>query len=258
MVPSRDLKDPLGTALLAVCTENQDALTQYISTETARLGSDEAATSTVRQQLYAARWGPTRIPIYNVLLTFLVIKPTDKPHFLALTQYLTDELKVPVDGTDVTGATALYWSISTKPFAEPAFAELLFRAGGSVNAKTRFGSNAAAEIAQVDLHGDTAPNVAMLRWFVQHGGDVDAKDSEGMNVRTLVEMMRKKVPGLAGVVEKGRGARGPNVCTNCGREEGVSAGVGLKACGKCQGVRYCGVECQRVDWRVHKKKCNVK
>ena len=188
-----------------------------------------------------------------MILQFLnFFTPDSKQHLLDLTLYLTQDLKVPVTGTDAIGTTALYSAISCKPFAATDYAQLLFNAGGSVNAKTRFGGNVGSEIAQADVHGDTSKNVAMMKWFVEHGGDVDAKDNDGMNVKTMVEMMRKRVPRMAEVVKAGRGERKEGMCARCGRVEG-----GLKACMKCKKVRYCGQECQRVDWKAHKKSCGV-
>ena len=42
-----------------------------------------------------------------------------------------------------------------------------------------------------------------------------------------------------------------NICSVCGSE-------GAKRCGKCRSVCYCSVECQKKDWKDHKKACKVK
>ncbi|SMQ49988.1 unnamed protein product [Zymoseptoria tritici ST99CH_3D7] len=42
-------------------------------------------------------------------------------------------------------------------------------------------------------------------------------------------------------------------CTFCGRE----GGEGLKKCRKCGTATYCGVECQKGDWKVHKGVCGM-
>ncbi|KAL8438467.1 hypothetical protein Efla_002217 [Eimeria flavescens] len=39
-------------------------------------------------------------------------------------------------------------------------------------------------------------------------------------------------------------------CENCGKED-----VPLRRCGGCQKVFYCGAQCQREDWRLHKRIC---
>ena len=250
LVPSRDLTDALGQALLATFSDKPGALKTHIDSRTESLGNIEA----VRKELYGARWGPTRLPIYNVILQLFLFTPEKKMQLLDLTRYLAWDVEVPVDGTDVLGATALYWAISTKPYAEAEFAQILFDVGGSVNQKNRLGGTAAGEIAQVDFKGDTSKSVEMMRWWFEHGGDVDAQDNDGMNVKTLVEMMRGKVPGMAEILKKGRGVRKEGNCGNCGRAPSEKK---FATCAKCKSVRYCSQECQKVDWKGHKKVCIV-
>jgi hypothetical protein len=43
---------------------------------------------------------------------------------------------------------------------------------------------------------------------------------------------------------------GSPVFRACGK-----AGGELKACGRCRGEAYCGVECQKARWRERKKSC---
>lgn len=250
MIPSRDMTDPLGLSLLDFLNGNDNAIKSYISSLHNSLDEEHLGI-----QISAARWGPTRLGIYNVILTFLTVKPQDTPRFLALTKYFIDEVKIATDAVDVTGATALYYSISTKPHVQPQFAQLLFDVGSSVNHRNRFGSTCGAEIAQVDFSRSTQPSIDMLAWYVEHGGDVDGKDHDGMNVRMLVEMMRKRVPEMAMVLERGRRQRGAGECENCGR--GKAEGAVFKNCSRCKKVRYCGQECQKVDWRGHRKVCKT-
>ncbi|KAF2825920.1 hypothetical protein CC86DRAFT_382891 [Ophiobolus disseminans] len=247
MVPSRDLTDELGRSLMSTLQGRSNALKEYVE----NFDGDRAA---LVQELYKKRWGPTRIPLYNVILTFLHLMADNKDFILETTRYLAQELSVPVDGTDVTGGSALYWAISTKPFAQAEFAQMLFDAGGSVNQKNRFSATTASEIAQVDFTTDTKKNVQMMEWYVEHGGDVEGKDSDGMNVKMLVEMMRKRVPGMEQVVKKGKGPRKEGECANCGRKPSEKV---FSACARCRGVRYCSQECQKVDWKSHKKSCKA-
>ncbi|KAK3989369.1 hypothetical protein QBC44DRAFT_267148 [Cladorrhinum sp. PSN332] len=43
-------------------------------------------------------------------------------------------------------------------------------------------------------------------------------------------------------------------CAKCG-EEMSKNGQELKSCAKCRKVRYCSRECQKADWKAHKKDC---
>ena len=253
--PSRDLKDPMGQALLSAFNGEFDAVENYCETMIRQLGGDDAARETVRQDMYAKRWGPNKTPVYAVLLPAFHMLPAKKQNLLRIVKYLANELKVPVDGKDVLGSTALFWAISTKPYVQPEFAQILFDAGGSVNTKNRFNATPASEIAQADIHGDTTKNVQMMKWYIEHGGDIENKDTDGMNVKMLVEMMSKKVPQMAEVIKNGRGERKDGACTTCGRMP--KEGAAFSACGKCKQTRYCSQECQKVDWKTHKKFCKA-
>ncbi len=44
-------------------------------------------------------------------------------------------------------------------------------------------------------------------------------------------------------------------CRFCGKGKPGDGGKGLLKCARCQAVRYCSVECQRGDWKEHKKVC---
>ncbi|KAB2104961.1 hypothetical protein AG0111_0g7014 [Alternaria gaisen] len=254
-VPSRDLTDPVGQTILAVFNKEFDALQNYCEMMIKQLGGTEEARETVRQDVYSKKWGPTKTPIYSVLLPALHMLPNNKQDLLGVVKYLVNDLKVPVDGRDVVGSTALFWAISTKPYVQPEFAQILFDAGASVNTKNRFDATPGAEIAQADIHGDTTKNVQMMKWYIEHGGDVVAKDTDGMNIKTIVEMMGQKVPAMTEVLKNGHGPRKEGDCTNCGRSP--KEGKPFPACATCKKARYCSQECQKVDWRVHKKTCKA-
>mmetsp|Transcript_2923 Transcript_2923/g.4231 ORF Transcript_2923/g.4231 Transcript_2923/m.4231 type:complete len:242 (-) Transcript_2923:147-872(-) len=52
---------------------------------------------------------------------------------------------------------------------------------------------------------------------------------------------------------KGKNAK--QICAKC-KLDGPTMGVTLSVCSRCKNVYYCGRECQRADWKVHKKHCS--
>jgi hypothetical protein len=62
------------------------------------------------------------------------------------------------------------------------------------------------------------------------------------------------VEGVLGVEEAKQRVMLQN-CAGCGRSEKTMAE--FKTCTRCGSAFYCGRECQRKDWKVHKKTCNV-
>ena len=48
---------------------------------------------------------------------------------------------------------------------------------------------------------------------------------------------------------------GETGCRLCGKGKSGDGGKNLLRCARCQAVRYCSVECQRADWKEHKKVC---
>jgi len=47
-------------------------------------------------------------------------------------------------------------------------------------------------------------------------------------------------------------ASGSACCSQCGKQ-----GVELKRCSRCKKVSYCGAECQKMAWNLHKDACNL-
>ncbi|KAF2621324.1 hypothetical protein BU25DRAFT_354671 [Macroventuria anomochaeta] len=45
-------------------------------------------------------------------------------------------------------------------------------------------------------------------------------------------------------------------CANCRETAAVKGLQNLKACTRCKTTRYCGRDCQKADWKVHKKVCS--
>src|SRR5262249_39698563 len=46
----------------------------------------------------------------------------------------------------------------------------------------------------------------------------------------------------------------PERCRKCGATQ-ARGGGDLRRCLRCMVVKYCSVDCQKADWRVHKNEC---
>ncbi|KAF2817306.1 uncharacterized protein BDZ99DRAFT_493150 [Mytilinidion resinicola] len=218
----------------------------------------EAAT----QEIFDMRWGPTRVPIYNVMLTLkfmMASVPGSRSDFLNITDFLVKTAEVPVDGADMSGTTALMHAIGTKPYLDTEFAQALLDTGANINRRNRYGETTAHEISKV--HAFPAENktkaLEALKWFVDHGGDVDIKDSEGITPRFMITntAVKQIAPRMVNVLPAGTtsGRR----CSACNSNEAYLEKA-LAACAACKTVSYCSKECQKIDWRRgHKKQCGV-
>ena len=193
MSPPRDLNDRYGRLLA-----NGD-LNQFQAYFNSRVQSLSVNQNAAAQELYQRNWGPTKIPIYNVLLSLIYMQPPMRSKYLALADWLAKTAKVPVDGTDLSGTTALMHSISTKPYLDTDFAKLLLEAGGDINHRNRFGCTTAHDFVrcyQFDSATQEKSSQA-LKLFLENRGDIDIKDGDGMSARYMLERMSSLVPRVA-------------------------------------------------------------
>jgi len=217
------------------------------------------------QELAALRWSPTAVPIYNLLGLSSLISPRRRPQHLSIARWLVGVAKVPVNGTDASGTTALAHAISTYPAFDPEFAQILYDAGGDVNLRNRYGANAAHPMCMVLSldERDLRRSEEALAWFVAHGGNVDVKDSDGYSPRmaagtTARKCVSKRGDRLLKILEKEderRERRRDKCCMFCGRED-----VKLLQCGRCKEAKYCeptSRSCHKLDWPQHKLGCNT-
>lgn len=195
--------------------------------------------------------------------------PDARSQILAVASFLISEAKVPVDGVDLSGSQALHHCISTKPAFDPELAQMLHDAGGDVNARNRYGGTTAHEIVLVyDLY-DRAKmqrSADALKWFLDHGGNVDIADGDGATARRCIVHLRQKVAGAGrrairlpmwGVLDsedRRRKRLADSICGFCGRDD-----VKLMTCSRCKKMKYCAPprKCQNADWANHKRSCKA-
>jgi len=156
------------------------------------------ASASPSDELFAARWGPTRIPVYNVILTLMYMNPSSRLQRLQMIDWLIDKARVSVDGTDLSGTSALMHSISTKPYMDVEFAQRMFDAGANINLRNRYGCTAAHDLVMVrPMEPAKERKVAeVLTWFVGHGGDLDIKEGNGMSARYILGRVKRIAPSL--------------------------------------------------------------
>lgn len=94
--------------------------------------------------------------------------------------------------------------------------------------------------------GSTAVAVARQRGFT---AIVDLLKAAGFTDPGHGPLVRAR-PVLAAVGSDTQIPLSAEVCSFCGHGSAV-----LKWCSRCRGARYCGSECQRSHWPLHKNKC---
>jgi len=53
--------------------------------------------------------GPTRLPLFNIILMFIYLSPSSRFTYTTIAEWLIHTVEVPVDGTDLSGATAMMY-----------------------------------------------------------------------------------------------------------------------------------------------------
>ena len=108
-------------------------------------------------------------------------------------------------GIDISGTSALMFSISTKPYFNPEFAQLMLDAGGDINRRDRFGGVAAHDITTVQLlYEPEAHETAgrALEWYLEHGGNLDVEDGDGICPRRIIRNLEGTDRTLKGVLDR--------------------------------------------------------
>ncbi len=267
MIPARDL-DQFGQILLmgplsSVEQDFESRTTKILESQDPSSNggtSVHEATQRVCDDLYKLRWGPTQVPLFNLLGLFRILNPDQKTLYFDVARFFINQ-GVPVDGKDLSGTTALSHSFSTKPASDFDYAQLLYDAGGDVNERNRYGGIVAHEIATVyPPFSSDAKKLALesMKWFLSHGGNASIADADGMAPRSMCERLQRVIPELMNVVKKEEQRRKlieGVCCTLCG-----SQNAKLLICSRCGKARYCSPRqrsCQKLDWPRHKIICKA-
>ena len=86
-------------------------------------------------------------------------------------------------------------------------------------------------------------------------------EQQAMSVRELKEELKAggvstsgmvEMEDLNAAVESLRMKKSAASCSHCGKQ-----GTALKRCLRCKRASYCGVDCQKAGWRLHKTTAKV-
>ncbi|KZT66484.1 hypothetical protein DAEQUDRAFT_730189 [Daedalea quercina L-15889] len=266
--PARDL-DFYGAAIFSGDVASvKDDFTSRVARLLAASDSEDDARKAAAQEIYQLTWGPTRVPVYDLILLGTLAIPDRRAQILEAARFLISEANVSVVGVDLSGSQAIYHCISTKPAFDPELAQMLYDAGADVNLRNRYGGTPAHEITQVYdvVNPESMQRSAdALKWFLDHGGNVDMKDNDGAAARGSVESMRRsarvarsgvRLPMWAVLDQEDRRRQRlvDSICAFCGRDD-----ITPKRCSQCTNALYCPKprKCQKLDWPRHKVSCQV-
>ncbi|CEO95491.1 hypothetical protein PBRA_004217 [Plasmodiophora brassicae] len=139
---------------------------------------------------------------------------------------------------DCAGNTALH--MATGLWANPgtlAIGKYLVEKGMNVNTRNRFGCTALQAPA---MSGDQDS----VRFLIEAGADPNIPDYEGA---TPLGSARHR-PAIHQIMLR---AMDKSACATCG----ASKDKPLRMCQRCMSVKYCSRDCQKADWKKHKKEC---
>lgn len=135
------------------------------------------------------------------------------------------------------------YSISTKPYLDMEMADILLEAGGNINHWNRYGCVAAHDIVMAksySLEGKKA-TVDALKYFVEHGGDVNIACGDGLTSKYVGLKVAKLIPEVAPLLGGGGNAASdsqpltPRLTKKVGRNDPFICGSKKKfkvCCGK--------------------------
>ncbi|KAF9009830.1 hypothetical protein BDZ89DRAFT_1104536 [Hymenopellis radicata] len=260
MIPARDLDDYgrlLSMANLELVQADNLLRVELVKQNHSAPQADATLIQKeVAAEIYKMRWGPTEVPVYNLLGLFMILFPGKRNAYMQIAKYLIDTVLVPVDAPDLSGTRALSHAISTKPALDLEYAQMLSDAGGDVNARNRYGTTVASEIVQIwkpqDREVVNRATMA-LEWYLSHGGNIDIADGDGMTVRKMLQTL-SRFPSTASIQKLATAEDQRR------KKLGTSDSTTLARCTRCKAARYCVASmraCQKWDWPRHKKSCKA-
>ena len=96
------------------------------------------------------------------------------------------------------------YSLSTKPYFDPEFAQIMIDAGGDINRQDRFGVTVGHDITTIQLlyEGDAHEKAGhAMKWYLEHGGNLDIEDEDEISARRIIGDLANTDRTLKGVVD---------------------------------------------------------
>jgi len=174
------------------------------------------------------------------------------------------------------GNTALMSAIgctNTKLYCTTEFADLLYTGGANVNHRNRQGQTTLGlASASSCTFGECEKRSVAVKWLLEHGANPDIPDNSGFTPR-MNGQYSKVITKLYRDEDKRRESL-PTHCRFCiyippenfepGFEKVAEKPWLVKEkepprtmmmCAQCHKVAYCSKECQRNDWKHHRRSC---
>ncbi|KAI9835783.1 MAG: hypothetical protein M1837_003667 [Sclerophora amabilis] len=136
-----------------------------------------------------------------------------------------------------------------------------YRRTGRVPLSTAYGEASLCSCGEGQA-SETFPSRKEYRPFMKYATRIAISPISAVNYieKFLSEKMKRDTEALSTSVGRQPASSGSRsglstttpTCQHCGRTSG-----NLKACARCQAVRYCNHECQKAAWKAHKKICGT-
>ncbi|TVY40868.1 hypothetical protein LSUB1_G003935 [Lachnellula subtilissima] len=157
-----------------------------------------------RQSLADIHYGPTKSPSSTSCSssrtsTRTIGCVTSRQHVISRS------MQVPVDSTDLSGTTTFMYAISTKPYLDREFADIMVEAGAAVNYRNRYGCVAGHDnimVSDYSVEGKKK-TVDALRYFMEKGGDVNVAEGNGITIHRMGTSVQRLIPEIGLLLNDG-------------------------------------------------------